>query len=70
MQSKEYQDRLRALRESICKKYASQLAGGNFASRFILRWRMILEYWRERRRMAPSPESLFVAAAQGRDGKV
>jgi len=67
MKSKEYQARLRALRESIRRKYATQLAGGNFASRFILRWRMVLEYRRERRRLLPSPESFFVTSAPSGD---
>ncbi|MBI5819486.1 MAG: hypothetical protein HZA88_10920 [Verrucomicrobia bacterium] len=57
--SPEFQARLHELEKSIQSRYATELAKAGCIRRFVLRWRMILEYRRERRKLAPSPGSLF-----------
>lgn len=57
--SPEFQARLRELEKSIQSRYASELAKADCVHRVVLRWRMFIEYRRERRKLAPSPDSLF-----------
>ncbi|MFA5193496.1 MAG: hypothetical protein WC740_22535 [Verrucomicrobiia bacterium] len=57
--SPEFQARLRELEKSIQSRYATELAKACCIRRFVLRWRMIIEYRRERRKLAPSSGSLF-----------
>ncbi|MFZ2643835.1 MAG: hypothetical protein WA117_22775 [Verrucomicrobiia bacterium] len=55
----EFQSRLHELEKSIQSRYAAELAKAGCIRRFVLRWRMIIEYRRERRKLAPAPGSLF-----------
>ena len=57
--SPEFQSRLRALRESVRARHAAELAEAGFFRRFILRWQIAAEYRRERRKIEPSPHSLY-----------
>ena len=57
--SPETQAQLRALQAAIAARHADALISANFAGRCRLRCRMALEYWRERRRIVPSPHSLY-----------
>jgi hypothetical protein len=57
-QSREFLARLRALRESIRARYATELAGAGFFRKCLLHWRMALEYRHKRREIVPSPYSL------------
>lgn len=57
--SPEFQARLRALRESVAIRYAAEFAAAGFLGRCRLRWRMALEYQREKRRMGPSSYALY-----------
>jgi hypothetical protein len=59
--SPEFQARLRALRESIRSRHATEYETASFLGRLALRWRMTIEYRRERRRIVPSPQSLYSA---------
>jgi len=58
-QSEEFQAKLRALRDNIHKKYAAELSAAGLFQRCVLRWRMGVEYRRERQRIVPSPQSLY-----------
>ena len=58
-QSKEFQARLRELRESIRARHAADLAEAGFFRRLFLRWRIAMELRRERRKIEPSPQSLY-----------
>jgi len=60
-QSEELQAKLRELRESIRDKYAADMSDAGLFRRYVLRWRMAVEYRRERRRIVPSPSSLFIS---------
>ena len=53
------QARLRELTESIQTSHAAELAKAGFFRRILLRWRMAAEYRKEKRRMLPSPQSLY-----------
>jgi hypothetical protein len=55
----EFNDRPRALRESIEARYAAELAEAGLFRRMQLRWRIAAEYRRERRKFAPSQYSLY-----------
>jgi len=55
----EFQARLRELRKSIRERHAAELAPAGFFRRLVLRWRIAAEFWRERRKIAPSPQSLY-----------
>jgi len=54
-----FQARLRQLRESIRARHAAELAAAGFFRRIILRWRIPVEYRQERRKILPSPHSLY-----------
>jgi hypothetical protein len=56
--SRQYQARLRELRESIRARYSFELSRAGFLRRCGLHWRMVVEYRRERPRIVPSPYSL------------
>lgn len=58
-QSPEFQAKLRALRESIHACYAAELSSADFFRRCLLRWRIAMEYRRERRHIVPSSQSLY-----------
>jgi len=58
-QSEELQVRLRQLRGSIRARYAAEFSEARFLRRCWLRWRMVVEYRRERKRIVPSPHSLY-----------
>ncbi len=51
---------LRQLRQSIAVRYAKQLAEAGFFRRLLLHWRMAGEYQRERRRIVPSEQTLYL----------
>jgi len=53
----EQQERLRALREAVRKRYAREMAEAGFFWRLLLRWRMEREF---RREAQPAPGALFV----------
>jgi len=57
--SPEFQARLRALRESVRARNAAELTGAGFFRRLMLRWQIAAEYRRERRKIEPSPHSLY-----------
>ncbi len=57
--SLEFQARSRELRESIRARHAAGLAGAGCFRRFVLRWRMAAEFRAERRKIEPSPASLY-----------
>lgn len=59
--SPEFQARLRKLRASIQARHPAEWAEAGFYERLILRWRMALEYRRERRKIVPSPHSLYAS---------
>jgi hypothetical protein len=70
-ENEEFQGRLRELRESIHAEYAAELATAGFFRRCVLRWRMAVEYRRQRRRVVPSSQSLYSAhRAADRSGRV
>lgn len=58
-QSKEHRARLQDLRESIRARHAPEVAGAGFFHRLILRCRIAAEFRRERRKIDPSPKSLY-----------
>jgi len=57
--SPEFQARLRELRDSIRARHLAEMTEAGFFQRLVLRWRMALEYRRERRKIVPSPHSLY-----------
>jgi len=57
--SPEFQARLRALRETVRARHAAELAEAGFFRRLMLRWQIAAEYRRERRKIEPSPHSLY-----------
>jgi|GEM_PF-2535402 hypothetical protein len=57
--SREFETHLRELRESIQARYADEFARAGFLQRMILRWRIATEFRRERRKIEPSPASLY-----------
>ena len=59
--SAEFQSELRALRERIHAKYAVELKTAPFFRRCLIRWRILVEYRRERRRIIPAARALYVA---------
>jgi hypothetical protein len=58
-QTPEFQARLRELRESICARYAAELSGAGLVRRLTIRMRIAIEFRRERRKIEPSPLSLY-----------
>jgi hypothetical protein len=58
-ESPEFQVRLRELRESVRARHAVGLAKAGFFRRLILRWRIAAEVRKERRKIEPSPQSLY-----------
>ena len=58
-ESPEFQARLRELRESIRARHADELAKAGFFGRIVLRWHIAAEFRRERRKIEPSPQSLY-----------
>ena len=58
-QSPEFKAMLRALRESIRARHSAELSAAGFVRRCLVGWRMAKEYRRERRRIVPSPGSLY-----------
>lgn len=57
--SLEFQARLRELRDSVRARHSAEMAEAGFFRRLVLRWRMAAEYRRERRKIEPSPRSLY-----------
>ena len=57
--SPEFQARLSELHESVRTRYAAELAPAGFFRRLVLHWRMAREFRRERRKIEPSPGSLY-----------
>jgi hypothetical protein len=57
--SPEFQARLRELRDSIRARHAAELEEAGFFRKLVLRWRMAAEFRRERRKIEPSPGSLY-----------
>ena len=58
--SAQVQAQLRQLQESIEARHAAETAEAGFFRRLILRWRMSGEYERERRRIEPSEQTLYL----------
>ena len=58
--SREFQERLRQVRESIEGRYGIELAHAGLFHRWLLRWKMWLEYRRESKLLEPPPEALFL----------
>ena len=57
--SVELKVRLQALRETIRARHAGELAGAGLFGRLVIRWQMAAEYRRERRKLEPTPGSLY-----------
>jgi hypothetical protein len=57
--SPEFQAQLRELRESIRARYGAELAEAGLFRRLVLHWRIAREFRRERRKIEPSPSSLY-----------
>jgi hypothetical protein len=57
--SKGTQDKLCALRESIQARYATELASASVFRRFAIWLRIEKEFRRERKKLLPSPQSLY-----------
>jgi len=57
----EFKARLRQLRVSILERHASELAKAGLFRRSILRWQIWMEYRRERQKIVPSSELLYVS---------
>jgi len=55
----EFQARVRELHESIQARHAAELAAAGFFRRLLLGWRIAAEFRRERRKIEPSPGSLY-----------
>jgi hypothetical protein len=58
-QTPEFKARLRELRKSICARYAAELSGAGLVRRLIVRMRIAIEFRSERRKIEPSPSSLY-----------
>lgn len=58
-QSPEFQARLRELRSSIEARHAADHAAAGFFRRMVIRWRIAMEFRRERRAIGPSRDSLY-----------
>ena len=58
-QSPEFQARLRELRDSVRARHSAELAEAGFFRQLLLRWRIAAEFRRERRKIEPSPGSLY-----------
>jgi hypothetical protein len=56
---REFQARVRELRESIQARHATEIEAAGFFQRLVLRWRIAMEFRAERRRIEPSPSSLY-----------
>jgi hypothetical protein len=57
--SLEFKARLRDLQESIRERHVAELAKAGSLRRLLIRWRMATEYRRQRRKLTPSPGSLY-----------
>jgi hypothetical protein len=57
--SKEFQARLRELRQTIRDRHAVEFTQAGFFRRMDLRWQMAVKFRRERRTLLPSPYSLY-----------
>lgn len=60
LESRVHQERLRQLRAAICARYAAELFSAGFVRRWLLRFRIALEYRRARKRLLPSQQSLYL----------
>jgi hypothetical protein len=70
-ESKEFQTCLRELRESIRARHAAELAAAGYLRRLVLRWQIAAEFRRERKKIEPSPHSLYsthIVASRSRRG--
>jgi hypothetical protein len=63
--SKELNQQLRHLRDSIRDRHAAEFSQASFLRWCWLRWRMGVEYRRERKRVLPSPGSLYAGNKAG-----
>jgi hypothetical protein len=59
LRSAELKVRLQALREAIRERHAGELAAAGLFGRLVIRWQMAAEYRRERRKLEPTPGSLY-----------
>jgi hypothetical protein len=57
--SPEFQERLRALRQSVRARHEHELANAGFFRRILLRWQIEREYRRELQKIVPSPYTLY-----------
>jgi hypothetical protein len=57
--SPKLKEKLEALRASVKARYAERLSSANLLQRLLLRWRIEMEYRRERRSIVPSSAALY-----------
>ena len=57
--SAELKVRLHALRQAVRARHAEELSAAGLFGRLALRWQMAAEYRRERRKLEPTPGSLY-----------
>jgi len=62
-ESPEFKARLRELKESIRARHAEELAKAGFIRRLLVRWRIGVEFRRERRKIEASAQSLYSSHA-------
>ena len=62
LQSSEFQENQRVLREMIAARHAAELLTAGFWGRCRVRWHMAAEYRRESRHLWPSAHSLYSSA--------
>lgn len=65
--SGDFQSKLGALRASVHARYAAEFGEAGIFRRLVLRCRMAIEYRRERRKILPSSESLYICCGANRD---
>ena len=58
-QSQEFRARSQEMYAAIRQRHAAALAAAGFFRRLTLRWQIVAEFRRERRKIAPSPGSLY-----------
>jgi hypothetical protein len=56
-----FQAKLCALRQEICARHAAEFLSAGLFRRWLVKWRIELEYRREREQIVPSPQALYSA---------
>lgn len=57
--SSEFEVCLRQLLDSVRTQHAAELTEAGFFRRFVLSWRIAAEFRKERRKIEPSPRSVY-----------